>query len=259
MAWTTPRSWVSGEIVTDSQLNLHLRDNLLSLSAHMHTGAAGDGVDLMPALEAENVTRIVHPLAPIGAVNGDSNFFGRFIFTESAATGPIYDATSKWEYLLWTQTFAAACVAYYLGYAGSAPVDLLPRVRAWMAHVTLTTNSHRIGFGSGALNTDPADGVYFRSTNGGNWFAVARAAGVETATDTLIAAATTPQQFEVIVESATVVRYLIAGLVVHTQSGGTIPASGVTLIPGIASVNTASTDTVRWGTALISEHQTKLA
>ena len=28
MAWTTPRTWVAGEVVTASQLNAHVRDNL---------------------------------------------------------------------------------------------------------------------------------------------------------------------------------------------------------------------------------------
>ena len=31
MAWTTPRSWVTGEVVTAALLNTHLRDNLVDL------------------------------------------------------------------------------------------------------------------------------------------------------------------------------------------------------------------------------------
>ncbi|GAA1790242.1 hypothetical protein GCM10009795_039930 [Nocardioides hankookensis] len=31
MAWTAPRTWVAGEIVSASMLNTHLRDNLLAL------------------------------------------------------------------------------------------------------------------------------------------------------------------------------------------------------------------------------------
>lgn len=31
MAWTTPRTWVTGELVTAALLNTHLRDNLLAL------------------------------------------------------------------------------------------------------------------------------------------------------------------------------------------------------------------------------------
>lgn len=32
MAWTTPRTWVAGEIVTAALLNTHVRDNLLAVS-----------------------------------------------------------------------------------------------------------------------------------------------------------------------------------------------------------------------------------
>lgn len=33
MAWTTPKTWVVGEAVTASDLNAHIRDNLLALKA----------------------------------------------------------------------------------------------------------------------------------------------------------------------------------------------------------------------------------
>jgi len=39
MAWTAPRTWVSGELVTSTQLNEQLRDNLLLLK----TNIADDG------------------------------------------------------------------------------------------------------------------------------------------------------------------------------------------------------------------------
>jgi hypothetical protein len=31
MAWTTPRTWISGELVKEDDLNTHVRDNLLVL------------------------------------------------------------------------------------------------------------------------------------------------------------------------------------------------------------------------------------
>ena len=43
MAWTTPRDWASGELVTHTLINQQLRDNLSVLSSHTHSGAAGDG------------------------------------------------------------------------------------------------------------------------------------------------------------------------------------------------------------------------
>ena len=45
MAWTPPRDWtgITNDIVTAAQLNVDVRDNLLVLSTHTHTGAAGMG------------------------------------------------------------------------------------------------------------------------------------------------------------------------------------------------------------------------
>jgi hypothetical protein len=36
MAWTTPRTWVAGEVVTASQMNTHVRDNLADLDARVN-------------------------------------------------------------------------------------------------------------------------------------------------------------------------------------------------------------------------------
>ena len=43
MAWTSPRTWVAGEVPTAALLNTYLRDNQTILSGHGHTGSAGDG------------------------------------------------------------------------------------------------------------------------------------------------------------------------------------------------------------------------
>lgn len=43
MAWTSPRTWVSGEVLTAALLNQQVRDNELVLSTHVHSGTAGDG------------------------------------------------------------------------------------------------------------------------------------------------------------------------------------------------------------------------
>jgi len=43
MAWTAPRSYTTGEMITAAILNTHWRDNLLVLDTHVHSGAAGDG------------------------------------------------------------------------------------------------------------------------------------------------------------------------------------------------------------------------
>ena len=52
MAWTTPRDWtgISDDIVTAAMLNVDVRDNLLVLSDHAHTGSAGQGAASMSGL-----------------------------------------------------------------------------------------------------------------------------------------------------------------------------------------------------------------
>ena len=50
MAWSAPRTWVADEIVTAALLNTELRDNLLVLSTHAHTGAAGMGASTLSAV-----------------------------------------------------------------------------------------------------------------------------------------------------------------------------------------------------------------
>ena len=52
MAWTTPRDWsgISNGVVTSSMLNVDVRDNLLVLSTHAHSGAAGMGASSMSGL-----------------------------------------------------------------------------------------------------------------------------------------------------------------------------------------------------------------
>lgn len=56
MAWTAPRTWTTGEMVTAALLNLHIRDNQTMLLAHPHTGSAGDGTKNMHALTITLVT-----------------------------------------------------------------------------------------------------------------------------------------------------------------------------------------------------------
>jgi hypothetical protein len=56
-----------------------------------------------------------------------------------------------------------------------------------------TTGKVMVGL-SRFLNTSESNGVYFRSTDGGNWYAVTRSSGTETATDTGVATNTTNWQ-----------------------------------------------------------------
>ena len=58
MAWTAPKDWVSGEVITASgvgSLNEQIRDNMLMLSVHAHTGVAGDGSNTLTNVNLTNI------------------------------------------------------------------------------------------------------------------------------------------------------------------------------------------------------------
>ena len=57
MAWTAPATWTTDQIVMASgsgSLNEQLRDNLLALDQHAHTGAAGDGSSTLTGVTISN-------------------------------------------------------------------------------------------------------------------------------------------------------------------------------------------------------------
>ena len=63
MAWVTPRTWVTGEVVTAALMN-QLRDSLNAISLHVHGGAAGDGDDQLVGIDSVNLYDIAAPAAP---------------------------------------------------------------------------------------------------------------------------------------------------------------------------------------------------
>jgi hypothetical protein len=50
MSWTSPRTWVSEEVVTAAILNTHVRDQFGFLGTHGHSGGAGDGAQAVGSL-----------------------------------------------------------------------------------------------------------------------------------------------------------------------------------------------------------------
>ena len=58
MAWTAPSTWATDQIVMASgtgSLNEQLRDNMLALDQHAHTGAAGDGSATLVGVSFSNL------------------------------------------------------------------------------------------------------------------------------------------------------------------------------------------------------------
>lgn len=77
MAWTAPRTWVSGEVVTAALMNTHLRDNLLSLNGYVRK-TADESVTSSTTLQNDD-----HLLYTIGAAG--TYVFDVHLFAESAA------------------------------------------------------------------------------------------------------------------------------------------------------------------------------
>lgn len=107
---------------------------------------------------------------------------------------------------------------------------LVMRVKSPFTHANIDMT---MGFMSQTANLIPANGVFFRSDGGANWFAVARAGGVEagTATNTGQPVLNTWLNFEIRQTGTDVVQFLINGVVVATHQAN-IP-SDVALILGM--------------------------
>ena len=64
MAWTAPHTYVVGETVDKALLDADIRDNLLFLSTHTHSGGAGDGSAELAGLDSITLDFITDPAAP---------------------------------------------------------------------------------------------------------------------------------------------------------------------------------------------------
>lgn len=62
MAWQSPRTWVSSEVVTAAQMNAHVRDNLLALNGFVRK-TADESVTSSATLQNDNELTIAIPAA----------------------------------------------------------------------------------------------------------------------------------------------------------------------------------------------------
>jgi hypothetical protein len=244
--YTVPTTRATNDVVTASIWNTDLVENLKSIYDAIQP-------------QFSNEKRIGLWL-PIGGTPGTTTGVEWVEHAATAVSDPTWDSTNKWIYV--TLTTNAASASYYRASAALVTVvDLLPHFSTAMAHVTTSgsVNVHRLGFVSDATVTssEPAAGLYFRSTTGGNWFAVARNAASETATDTGVTASTNPKSFRIVVESAASIKYYIDGTLEHTETGANIPASGTVLYPAINHYAQGSQATCRYATWMSASHEVK--
>ena len=88
MAWTAPRTFVAGEVLTAALLNVHLRDNLLATgftSANIMTSPAAGTVGLI-VTSAPGQTQDLQQWKPAGTVRFAINAQGDPLFATSNNT-----------------------------------------------------------------------------------------------------------------------------------------------------------------------------
>lgn len=107
MAWTTPRTWVTGEIVTAALMNLHVRDNLnwiydrrQEFAIYRYQVASGTG--------AVNITNLSWQTVPLNTEVTDTASLGTLASNQVSLTAGTYH-------------FSAFC---YAGAAGQGKLRL---------------------------------------------------------------------------------------------------------------------------------------
>ena len=86
-----------------------------------------------------------------------------------------------------------------------------------------------IGYSDQVEDVTPTNGIFFRSVGVGNWFAVTRIGGVETAQDTLQALTNVWKQFEIKQQDSSVVTFLIDDVIVAVSTTD-IPSAPLTAV-----------------------------
>lgn len=101
MAWTTPRTWVAGEVVTASLMNTHVRDNLDALRAGGIAVASQAAQDFIYASSATQFARVAAVSGRIPRYSGSA--WGMILpiatwlvtnATETTTTSGTYASTS---------------------------------------------------------------------------------------------------------------------------------------------------------------------
>ena len=150
MSWTAPRTWVTGEIVTASLMNTHVRDNMLETAA-AKAAAAGD---IFYATAANALTKL-----SIGTN-------GQFLGVNSGGTAPEWQeiSTANGNFNDTTTSIGAGAdltKTISTGVTAKHGIIQLQNVAAGTVVVFTDTNTESIG-----LNADSSSGyVYSRSVD----------------------------------------------------------------------------------------------
>ena len=98
--------------------------------------------------------------------------------------------------------------------------------------------SFRLGLFDATTYGDPPDGIFFRASGIGNWYAVTRALNIETATDCGVAQSTSFRQFKIVSNSnGTSIGFHIDGVLKATHTTN-IPTAGIMLALQVTTLST---------------------
>lgn len=128
--------------------------------------------------------------------------------------------------MLYMQTGATANKGTILSLANGAYIPGAPQsvtlLVGWANQAAANANlTQRFGLTRQPTTSegDPSSGTFFRAVGAGNWFAVTRDGGVETATDTGVAQSTGFQQFKIVTNAAgNSVAFYIGGVLKATNA-----------------------------------------
>ncbi len=134
MAWTTPRDWTDGELVTEALLDTHLRDNLLALTtwtAYTPTWATPVGLG--------NGT-----LAGRYIAAGDLCHFSlQLVFGSTTNPG----TSTGWTFTLPVVAAGAAVASAYILDSGATHYNGVARINSGASTFDVTTNSSAFPLG----------------------------------------------------------------------------------------------------------------
>jgi hypothetical protein len=156
MAWTTPRTWITGEVVTAAQLNQQLRDNSTFLriwpryysAAPTNPGAISttETVVATVTVVAQNEPyRIIPALFIQGTFSVASDGFN-FKIREDSVTGTVLAAT--------TEVFPSPTGARHIAMANAIPIE----VAGGGAKTAVGTVQRNSGTGTFTVSTSTGNG-----------------------------------------------------------------------------------------------------
>lgn len=271
MAWTAPRNWVSGELVTAALMNTHIRDNETELRAGGLAIASQAAQDYIYASSASQLARLAAASGKLPKYNGASwAMSGGFDYVASTSTG----AQNNWapgingnSVIFWNGAADAAITGMATGVAGQVViiVNITTTKIATFAHQSGSSSAGNKFFNMATSAATPiaAQGSVAFAHDGTDWRLVHHAQGAWI-TPTFAAGdytASGAMSWTVGAGDVSTMAYRLSGSILEilfylaaTTVGGTPNTQLLRVVPGgftIAKAFTSTTRTTNNGTSQV--------